>query len=78
MLILLKVVSIACCVFLSHCRETVPLEPRNLKDKVCSSWLGPVESASYYYPLIYMWDNYGRAFVIYGKVRTAIITNMKF
>ncbi|XP_050267239.1 uncharacterized protein LOC126711738 [Quercus robur] len=47
------VVSIACCVFLSHCRER-PLEPRNLKDKVCSSWLAPVKFEGYYYTLFCM------------------------
>jgi hypothetical protein len=66
----LKVVSIACCVFLSHCRET-PLEPVNLKDQVCSSWRGRVDPSSHYdYLVFYMRDNYGRTLVIYD-VRTA-------
>ncbi|KAL4649731.1 hypothetical protein ACB092_01G035800 [Castanea dentata] len=62
------VVSIACCVFLSHCRER-PLEQRNLKDKVCSSWLAPVESEGYYYPLFCMRDeNCGTIYVLYAKL----------
>ncbi|KAF3948021.1 hypothetical protein CMV_025929 [Castanea mollissima] len=61
-------VSIACCVFLSHCRER-PLEQGYLKDKVCSSWLAPVESASeYYYQLFCMLDNYGRIHYFYCKL----------
>ncbi|XP_075651836.1 uncharacterized protein LOC142622276 [Castanea sativa] len=49
------VVSIACCVFLSHCRER-PLEQRNLKDKVCSS-------------LFCMRDeNCGTIYVLYAKL----------
>ena len=55
----MKAVSIACCVFLSHCRER-PLEQGYLKDKVCSSWLAPVESASeYYYQLFVCWTIMG-------------------
>ena len=75
--------SIACCTFLSHCRER-PLEQSYLIDKVCSSWLAPFESASYYYyhpadllwgndgiiyvPLFPMWGNQGIIFVPYAKV----------
>ncbi|KAG7941536.1 hypothetical protein I3843_16G050000 [Carya illinoinensis] len=65
------VVSIACCFFLSECRDERPLEPRNLKDQVCSYWLittPRVESLSYYYsPLFAILDNYGTIYVIYGK-----------
>lgn len=67
----LKFISIACCVFLSHCGERL-LEQRNLKDQVCSSWLGWVEfgtESNLYFPLLYVWDNYGRMYVIYGQVR---------
>ena len=75
--------SIACCTFLSHCRER-PLERSYLIDKVCSSWLAPFESASYsyyhpadllwgndgiiYVPLFPMWGNQGIIFVPYAKV----------
>ncbi|KAB1220379.1 hypothetical protein CJ030_MR3G009839 [Morella rubra] len=62
-------ISIACCVFLSHCGERL-LEQRNLKDQVCSSWLAWVESgteSNLYFPLFYVWDNYGRMYIIYGQ-----------
>ncbi|XP_075668225.1 uncharacterized protein LOC142638081 [Castanea sativa] len=38
------VVSVACCVFMSQCRETL-LEQRYWKEKFCSFWLIPVEFA---------------------------------
>ncbi|KAL4649716.1 hypothetical protein ACB092_01G035000 [Castanea dentata] len=38
------IVSVACCVFMSQCRET-PLEQRYWKEKFCSFWLIPVEFA---------------------------------
>ncbi|KAL0017342.1 hypothetical protein SO802_004411 [Lithocarpus litseifolius] len=52
------VVSIACCVFLSHCREK-PLGQRNLKDQVCSSLFCMLN------------ENCGTIFVLYVKAASS-------